>query len=489
MSPRYRTGQQGSLLLFSLWILTFFALVIQVTITRTLTDIRAAELSRSLHQAAELAEAGLDRKLSELPANAANIPPTARQVGPGVQGTYQVTVAAAGPSRWQVTSESCVPNPTSAATCPGGSARRTLQTIVRTNPGPIPVPAAITVVDDTTRPASDYTDYTNTAIGLDYRFLEDASPFTTVGVDGRNYSTGQSLPGLVITSAPAYQEFVDRAALFGKPFGFRLMGDGSGYTSPPVPKGTTSTYSVFKDTSTGLTRAMLNDLATWAKGQAVTDGCYIDNTTDITMGGTKQNDRPNDSCTSDPDPTTCCVYDSTGCAVTVTGVNLGTAAAPKICYAEAVFKTNGANQTTIMNKHHDVSFLGSNTGYGVLVIRGELDAGDAVPYNFTYKGLIIVIGPSGEVDFGKKSNVDIKGSIIMGTTEEYCPAGATCPPTTMKWRRTLLELYNGGAQGSVQYDSAAAQMANNLLRSRGWAPPGAPAMPAGAMLLDAWWWD
>ena len=484
----WRGQRQGGFILITAALIVAGLLTLtQVGMTRSIVNLSATNLFVDRQKAFHLAEGGIDEALQASPTftgwtNADTSPDCTTPPCWSRPATFDA-------NRTIFVNNANGPSITITSTgSPSDRARRRLRVVAHANAGPFQPPAALTAVDDTTR--IDPGDYSSTYNGMDYRFPSDST--LSVKVEGKDVlASGTPLPAMVMTSTPAYTEFMRERALGsyytpGSPYGTHMEGDGSQPLGVPFGVGNISNDSVrYQDmSSSGLGNTMLNNLAAWAKGQAVSDGCYFDRTTDDSTLNTTV--LPAGS-TCPGGSTTCCVAESTvNCKVTLNNKTLGTLAAPKVCYAEAVFMKDNAGDPyyTFHGKNHDVAFLGNTTGYGVLVVRGEFDASQASS-TINYHGLVIVVGPSGELDLGTSSVVNIEGAVYMGTTEQYCPVWP-CSASQMKWRRTLLEV-NPNSSGYVQYSSQAVQMANDLLISRGWVPPGGGGSPGAGVVVDAWW--
>jgi hypothetical protein len=277
----------------------------------------------------------------------------------------------------------------------------------------VPVLGAITVIDEG-------------EAGMEPDFFQGSPYLTTInGCDVANPS--QCSPGLVVTSQNAYDEFVDYIAEEEDDhgyFGDRLVGADSDYDGGAVP----SHYSVKKTVGGDQDYAWIMSLAAFAKAKAIENGCYVTATTD-----------------DDNDPET----------LTLRNRTLGTAAEPKICYAEAPLLKNGdgtyADPATGSNE--EVSVENSVKGAGVWVIEGELDT--KVGSNFTYEGVVVSVGPTAEVELG--GYTDVKGAILMASVVPIYEDGDPdwIPPE-----------FQPGGTGSVQYSAEAVAMAQGLLE--GW---------------------
>jgi hypothetical protein len=212
----------------------------------------------------------------------------------------------------------------------------------------------------------------------------------------------------------------------------------------------------------GLGSDVLNDLAAFAKTYTQANGCYYD-------------------CTNDDDSGSDCGWQASGPLsynqVRLSNKTFGTDMSPRLCYVEFPFNYTGltdpANGSPMVgpgepDANSSVVLRGNTTGAGVLVVKGELNVAKLVASDtFSYKGLIIVVGPAGTVRMMGNADVDINGGILLGTSERHCTA---TPCSGGNIRHDATEAHFVGT-GLIQYDSQAVAEALNVLSDAGWTMP------------------
>ena len=402
----------GNLVLVSL------ATLVAVGLTRSMSEGTVTDRFVAQQQAFYLAEGGLDQKLRQfLDADATNDTTAIGQTSM-TGGMYQVAVAAVQGSAntWQFTS-----------TGQSGATTRVLQLTVKKGGGVVPILGATTVVG-----------LGNS--GVNGVFYDKDNPaMSTMVVDGCDVDNPSvCLPGTALTSDNQYEGFVsdiqDQEKKYGY-FGNRLIGAPSDYTGGLQPNHYSISFQP-QDPNTGLTAAMLNSLAAYAKTQAQAGGCYYDYTNDDDSKSTKVGDDLN-----------------------LSNKTLGTVASPKICFVDVA--KNGGDP--------NVYFKGVNSGAGILVINGEAELPSSGG-RFDYNGIVISLGPSGEFDFNGNSN--IYGAMLVGSTQPNYETVDLEPRGT----------------GRVQYSSKQVEMAQKLLA--GWTSPSGGGSTStsttGSVTIQAW---
>jgi hypothetical protein len=117
-----------------------------------------------------------------------------------------------------------------------------------------------------------------------------------------------------------------------------------------------------------------------------------------------------------------------------TNVTWGSASAPVITYCNA-----GDDPT------YKITFSGTVTGYGILVIRGNVQFNS----NFTFNGLVIIDGFNTQVQLGESGTPQIVGGMIM--------AGDAGASVTFKSTSTT---------GKILYSSSALKTASSIAKLR-----------------------
>lgn len=391
---RRRPQHSGFILLMSLLVLTGLMTLATIGLMRSTTELLATSRFINSQQAFHLAEAGFDAKLRELATNNTNpIPNT-----PFLGGEYEVTVTPLADNTWQFDSIGRA----------GSSTEETLRLTVQ-RIQKLPTLGAVTIVGEGTA-------------GVNADFSSGAPKTQRIeGCDPPTAPLAQCLPGSTVTTDTAFNNFkayIDAEdsltttddAIYNLTsggttassqgyFGSRLHGAASDL-GDFLPNGryiTPGDYSLHRaagDEQGNLGYDLLNDLAAWAKteSQKPANDCYFNDSNDDAASGKK---------------------------VVLLNKTLGTVEQPKICYAEYDFRTIVVGGTTYYDQpansdpSWDIIFDGTTSGAGLLVVKGELDT-PTTNLGFTYKGLIVIVGPSGELETRGPNN--IMGAVLMGTT-------------------------------------------------------------------------
>jgi hypothetical protein len=469
-------GPTGFALVTALLVSGVSAALVGAIVLRVTSALKSTERTLALQQAFYHAEAGLDAKLAMLktnPTDTATIPFPVNSSG------FMVTVT---PQGQFLRLESTGRVLSSGAGGVAESARSRLRTTVQMGGMGFPILGAITPVTE------------GSAILKDLSFFEDGdNPRTAVNGCDR---ASTCLPGLTLAERnPSYsnpnlepyryvrnvliQETRDhgyfgerlRGAKGDRPDFYPTMGSTTVGTSPvPGSSLTASHYSVHKATPSELSLGdgrelsyqWLNELAEWARttSQSTSNNCYI---------------------------TRVCSPEKSfkgKCDVTVnSSARLGTSGQPKVCMIEYDFETvNVAGQQVPALKNSndagfptnpDILIRGTVRGAGLLVVRGELEVEQG--HTFEYDGVVVVIGPSPEVDV-EQGTATINGGAIIAASEPWvncnnnwgnCSGGTWSGPL----RRTPIELeLSGDGDVAFNFNFAKVQTAGLLARNGGFDP-------------------
>jgi hypothetical protein len=405
------------MLILSLTVILFLSTWMSVGYVRAITELRAATTFANMQHAFYLAEGGIDLKLTEL-ANDTSADDTRPVRLVSSVDEVVATASAIDARTWRVDSVS-----------QNSTTPRQLMVMIERD-SQLPIEGAITILDEGQR-------------GFDPRFFGSGSP-NLLQIDGCESSGGPCMPGLVVTSQKAYDEFAryihPTEAHYGY-FGDRLTGADSELPDGADP----AHYSVQRRLQSGQTTEWVTHLAAFAKAKAIENGCYIG---------------PFDSA-GNPKP-----------EVVVEDQALGTAAAPKICYAEAGFRRNADGTYTNPSAGHaeEVYVRGTVRGAGLWIVEGELD--QRASSSLSYEGVIISLGPSAEVELA--GHAQIEGAVVLATTSFY-------EDGTAHWVKPELE---PTGTGTIRYNSAAVAIAQALLED--WDQEGFGASESQDVHLLAW---
>jgi hypothetical protein len=105
--------------------------------------------------------------------------------------------------------------------------------------------------------------------------------------------------------------------------------------------------------------------------------------------------------------------------------------------------------------------LGPITGYGVLIVRGNL----AMTGNTTWYGLILVIG-QGHLTINGSGNGTIRGAILVARTRDTDRSATNLLGTLLATRGEVYANLNGGGRGGLGYDSSQIDATINALPYR-----------------------
>ncbi len=496
-----RSDRPGFLLLVALFSLTGLLALTAAGLGRSTTELLSAKRHVALDQAFQIAEAGIDMKLSQLgDANPANDQPAANGEIDGVGG-YAVTEATPSllqPDTWEFTSTGTVNTATL------GSTSRSLHVAVQRVQG-LPILAATTVVGEL-RPGMKPIGNPKPA-GLKARFYKKNADGTldltaAFKVDGCDASAGTCLHGLAVTTNHAFEDFAkyvqrvsyETAAHIedmedeepesdvgpeGWNFGDRVVG-APGDTAANFPvngndkdskdlnglatylagqRQFPNEYSIhvaLQDPNNGgLGYDGLKDLAAFAKQRAQENGCYFSTANDD---------------------------DSSSNTVKLKGrelripstVTLGPPE-PAICYVEVPLTPSTQGGDTGYLKPAGgtkVVFEGETVGEGLLVVQGAVEINPGGSNKFQYRGIIVEVGPASKMKI--KGTAEIDGAVILATTDLTFDGG------NVKWSTPKFEPQ--APNGYIRYNRDAVAMAQSLLA--GWKMLNGDTV--GSALIKAW---